>query len=167
MFQQLAAERGITIERNLTPLSVHGDPDRLGEVVANLVNNALQYNQPGGRVDVTLSEEAGSAVLRIADTGSGIPESDQPHIFERFYRVDKARSRSVDGSGLGLAITKWIIDAHDGSIAYETGASGGAVFVVRLSRYAETAAQPNDATPTSEPTTSGTLAPRPQSPARS
>jgi heavy metal sensor kinase len=132
MFAPLAEEKQIHLDRNLAPLSVVGDRNRLGEAVSNLLVNAIHYNYSGGRVDVTLSANGPDAELRIANTGPAIPAEDRPHIFERFYRVDKARSREVDGSGLGLAITKWIVDAHGGSIACENGEGEGAMFVIRL-----------------------------------
>ena len=78
-----------------------GDRERLGNVVTNLVTNAIRYNREGGRVEVALRD----GVLTVADTGIGIPEKDRPHLFERFYRVDRARSREQGGSGLGLAIS--------------------------------------------------------------
>jgi two-component system, OmpR family, sensor kinase len=116
---------------------VLGDPARLREVVMNLVTNAIKYNRAGGRVDVTLGRERAPdgrdlAVLAVADTGLGIPEKDQPHLFERFYRVDKARSREQGGSGLGLAITRWIVEAHDGQIGFTSREGEGTTFTVRL-----------------------------------
>jgi signal transduction histidine kinase len=136
MLKPIAAERNITIEERLVRGPIVGDRNRLSEAVANLISNAIRYNRPGGRVEVTLDAGADELTLRIADTGPGIPDEDRQFIFDRFYRVDKARSRSVDGSGLGLAITKWIIDAHGGAISVESGAQGGAVFEVKLKRDA-------------------------------
>jgi two-component system, OmpR family, sensor kinase len=134
MLQPIAAERNVTITRRLAHAPVLGDRDRLGEAVANLVSNAIRYNVMGGRVDVSLDAGPVDVTLKIADTGPGIPESDRPFIFDRFYRIDKARSRAIDGTGLGLAITKWIIDAHGGTISVHNGAETGAVFEVRLTR---------------------------------
>jgi heavy metal sensor kinase len=134
MLKPIAAERNITIDERLARAPMAGDRDRLSEAVANLISNAIRYNVPGGRVEVTLDADAEELTLRIADTGPGIPDEDRQFIFDRFYRVDKARTRSVDGSGLGLAITKWIIDAHGGSVSVEGGAHGGTVFEVKLKR---------------------------------
>jgi heavy metal sensor kinase len=136
LLEPLAVEKQVTITPRLAPALVRGDRDRLAEAVANVLSNAIRYNVPGGRVDVTLDGGPGDVILRIADTGRGIPEAERPFIFDRFYRVDQARSRSVDGSGLGLAITKWIIDAHGGSIWCRSGENGGAVFELRLERDA-------------------------------
>jgi two-component system, OmpR family, sensor kinase len=134
MLQPIAAERNVTITQRLAYAPIIGDRDRLGEAVANLVSNAIRYNKLGGRVDVTLQAGADDVTLTIADTGPGIPEGDRQFIFDRFYRIDKARSRAIDGTGLGLAITKWIIDAHGGTITVHNGADVGAVFEVRLKR---------------------------------
>jgi two-component system, OmpR family, sensor kinase len=134
LLQPIAAERSVTISERLVHAPVFGDRDRLTEAIANLVSNAIRYNVPGGRIDVTMTADDGEVSLRIADTGPGIAEADRQLIFDRFYRADKARSRAVDGTGLGLAITKWIIDAHGGTISVENGSSGGAVFDVRLKR---------------------------------
>jgi heavy metal sensor kinase len=132
LIRPIAAQHQVAVCQDLQPVRVTADRDRLAEAVANLLSNAVHYNHSGGRVDVTLSRQGSAAVLRIADTGPGIPDDELPHIFERFYRVDKARSHAVEGSGLGLAITKWIIDAHGGSISCTNGENGGAVFVVTL-----------------------------------
>ncbi len=136
MLDPIARERNVTIERRLARCPIVADRDRLSEAIANLVSNAIRYNVPGGRVDVTLDAGADDVTLRIADTGPGISAEDRQFIFDRFYRVDKARSRAIDGTGLGLAITKWIIDAHGGAITVDSGPNGGAVFEVTLKRNA-------------------------------
>jgi signal transduction histidine kinase len=101
-------------------------------VVTNLLGNAITYNRPGGSIEVTLSEEDGAAVLRVADTGIGIAAENLPHLFERFYRVDPARSRAAGGSGLGLAICKSIVEGHGGTIDVESTAGVGTTVTVRL-----------------------------------
>ncbi|MCI0339614.1 MAG: ATP-binding protein [Planctomycetales bacterium] len=128
----LATERRVAVAVEASPLAVAGDRERLREVATNLVTNALRYNREGGRVEVRLSRENGAAVLSVADTGIGIPEPDRAHLFERFYRVDKARSRELGGSGLGLAITRWIVEAHGGTIAVASREGEGTTFTVRL-----------------------------------
>ncbi len=128
----LALDRRVAVAAEAVPLVVAGDRERLREVAANLVANAIRYNREGGRVDVRLSRENGSAVLSVADTGIGIPEADRAHLFERFYRVDKARSREMGGSGLGLAIAKWIVEAHGGTIGVESREGEGTTFTVTL-----------------------------------
>jgi heavy metal sensor kinase len=132
LFGPLADGKAVSLAATLAAAEVTGDPDRLAQVVTNLLSNAVQYNRAGGTVQVQLGVAEGAAVLSVTDTGCGIPEADRPHIFERFYRVDKARSRASGGSGLGLAICKSIVEAHGGSIGFETQPEQGSTFWVRL-----------------------------------
>jgi len=134
--QPLAGERQVTLFAEVQPVAVVGDAGRLTQVLTNLLANAIQYNVPQGRVSVRLGCENGEAVLAVADTGHGIPEADRPHIFERFYRVDKARSRDTGGYGLGLAICRSIVESHGGTISFVTQEDRGTTFVVRLPRRA-------------------------------
>lgn len=119
------------------PLDVWGDERRLEQVLVNLLDNALRHTPPGGTVTLSLDREDGWARLRVADTGEGIPAKHLPHVFERFYRVDKARSRASGGTGLGLAIVKHLVEAHGGRIAVESSAGQGAHFTVWLPLCAE------------------------------
>jgi two-component system phosphate regulon sensor histidine kinase PhoR len=135
MLQPLANDQNVTLVKRVQPAPVFGDRDRLGEAIANVLTNAIRYNHPGGRVELSLQTELETVTLRVTDDGPGIPEADRQFIFDRFYRVDKARSRSVDGSGLGLAITKWIIDEHGGAISCRGGEEGGTMFEITLPRY--------------------------------
>jgi len=107
---------------------VRGDAIQLGEVLQNLVDNALQYTPSGGRIDVTAYSNGHEVVFTVADTGIGIPESDLARIFERFYRVDTARSREAGGTGLGLSIARHIVDAHGGRIWVESAVGQGSRF---------------------------------------
>ena len=134
LLEPLAASKQVAVTQKLEAAPVRGDRDRIGEAVTNIITNAIRYNVPGGRVEVTLNGGPAEVKLRIADTGRGIPDAERALIFDRFYRSDQARSRTVEGSGLGLAITKWIIDAHGGSIACHSRESGGTVFDVALKR---------------------------------
>jgi heavy metal sensor kinase len=113
---------------------VCGDRDRLKQVVLNLVANAIKYTNEGGMVTVNLSKEEGNAFLSVKDTGSGIPTADLPHVFERFYRGDKSRSRAKEGSGfgLGLSIAYWIVRNHGGEIDVKSRVNKGSTFTVRL-----------------------------------
>ncbi len=113
-------------------LVIHADPDRLRQVVTNLVDNAIKYNRTGGSLRVTGRLNGSSAVLEVMDTGIGIPAEDLPRIFERFYRVDKARSRALGGTGLGLAIVKHIVEAHGGSVCVTSQLHEGSTFSVTL-----------------------------------
>lgn len=107
---------------------IAGDRRRLAEVLQNLVDNAVQYTPPGGKIAVSATHGNGEVVFTVSDTGIGIPEADQPRIFERFYRADAARSREAGGTGLGLSIAKHLIEAHGGRIWVESEAGAGSKF---------------------------------------
>jgi two-component system sensor histidine kinase SenX3 len=113
-------------------LLVEGSERDLRLLVRNLVQNALQYTGPGGRIQVETGAEDGSAVLRVRDTGIGIPSRDRDRIFERFYRVDRARSRDTGGTGLGLAIVRHVAENHGGTVAVDSELGKGSTFTVRL-----------------------------------
>jgi two-component system, OmpR family, phosphate regulon sensor histidine kinase PhoR len=125
-----AESRGLTIAvelpEGLPP--VRGDAVQLDEVLQNLIDNALQYTPSGGRIDVTAYSNGHEVIFTVADTGIGIPESDLERIFERFYRVDAARSREAGGTGLGLSIARHIVDAHGGRIWVESAVGQGSRF---------------------------------------
>jgi two-component system, OmpR family, phosphate regulon sensor histidine kinase PhoR len=114
------------------PVTIEGDAEAMRELVDNLVSNAIKYTPSGGRVDVRLVTENGSAVLEVADTGIGIPPEEQSRVFERFYRVDKARSRQLGGTGLGLSIVKHVALAHGGNISLKSASGRGSTFRVQL-----------------------------------
>jgi heavy metal sensor kinase len=126
----LATGRQVALHLDLEPCPVVADDDRFVQVATNLMTNAIRYNHPEGRVEVQVRARGGSAVLRVADTGPGIAEEHQPHIFERFFRVDKARSREDGGCGLGLAICKEIVQAHGGEISLQSKVGHGTTFEV-------------------------------------
>jgi signal transduction histidine kinase len=108
------------------------DVQKLYQVFINLLDNAIKYSDPGARVDVEIEEDDSALTVRIRDTGVGIPKEDLNQLFERFYRVDKDRSRATGGSGLGLAISRQIVEMHGGSISVESEVDVGSVFEVRL-----------------------------------
>lgn len=132
LLHPLANEQAVDLEVELAPVRCEGNAEEIGQVVTNLVSNAIYYNRPGGSVRVKVAIEAGAAVLIVSDTGQGIAPEDLPHIFERFYRADKARARRTGRTGLGLAITKAIIEAHGGTIEAATELGHGSTFTVRL-----------------------------------
>lgn len=133
VLQPLAQSRAVQLV-SLAPASVTivGDQTRLTQLLTNLVDNGLKYTSPGGTVTVSVERESDQAVLRVADTGSGIADEHLPHLFERFYRVDKARSRAEGGAGLGLAICQWIVQVHGGDITVASELGRGTTFTVRL-----------------------------------
>ena len=113
-------------------LFITGDSSRLKQILANLINNAVVYTQESGEVEVTIKKENNFAVIKVSDNGIGIPEDEQDRIFERFYRVDKARSRNSGGTGLGLSIVKYLIENLNGSISVESKLGLGTTFIVKL-----------------------------------
>jgi signal transduction histidine kinase len=130
---RLAVGRGVSIETRLgRDVAIVGDPAQLRQLLLNLLGNAVKYTPAGGRVRVTLAGNAGWACLEVADTGIGIASEDLPHVFDRFYRADKARTRAEGGTGLGLAIARWCAEAHGGRIAVQSHLGQGSVFTVTL-----------------------------------
>ncbi len=133
-FRDHVAAKGMAIEitTERTALRVVGDDGALTQVVDNLLDNAIKYTPDGGRVTIDLARDAGRIRLAVQDTGIGIPAKDLPRIFERFYRVDRARSRELGGTGLGLAIVKHIVQALRGSVEVTSELAKGSRFVVTL-----------------------------------
>lgn len=134
-FSLIAEEKNIQIIFNPpnTGLQVFGDKERLRQVFVNLIQNAIKYTDEGN-VEILLEEEKKSVNINVIDTGIGIPQEDIDRIFERFYRVDKARSKAVGGTGLGLAIVKHIIDAHSSKIIVESVFGKGSRFSFKLKK---------------------------------
>jgi len=128
----LANEQNVHLELELSQAHCWGNTGQLAQVASNLLTNAIHYNRPGGSVRVSVRCESDAAVFCVSDTGMGIPPADLPHIFERFYRVDKARSGAQGHSGLGLAITQAIVQAHGGSIEVVSEPGQGSTFEIRL-----------------------------------
>ena len=116
----------------LAPVSITADADLLSQVWTNLLSNAIKFTPAGGQVQVALAPEGTAVAFRIADTGIGIAPADQPRLFERFYKADRARTAPTGGSGLGLAIAKKIVDMHQGTITVESAPNAGATFAVVL-----------------------------------
>lgn len=129
----LADKKGLRLDVAADgPARVRGDELRLRELLLILLDNAMKFTDSGGTVGLTLEPEGSKAVIRVTDSGRGIPPETIPHIFDRFYRADKARSRSEGGAGLGLAIAKWIVEAHGGSIRADSRPGQGTTFTVEL-----------------------------------
>ncbi len=132
-FERAAAEAGVSLGMSVddVPL-VRGSARDLSLLVRNLVDNAIRYTRPGGRIDVALCAETDGVVVSVKDTGLGIPSRDLPRIFERFYRVDRARSRETGGTGLGLSIVKHVVENHGGTVSVRSELGRGTTFEVRL-----------------------------------
>lgn len=127
-----AAERNISIHKRLNPLTIRADLRQMTELCMNLIGNAVKYNNPGGEVWVEVSRENSDMVLIVRDSGVGIPSESLNRIFERFYRVDKGRSRKQGGTGLGLAIAKHVVNFYHGTVRVESEIGKGSTFTVRL-----------------------------------
>lgn len=142
-YDSIATEKGLRLRLSLPPdgqaIEMRGDPIRLRQMIDNLLNNAIKYTPEGGEITVELEKQNGQAILRVSDTGPGIPPADQPHIFEKFYRATNV-PKGVGGSGLGLAIVKSIVDSHHGRIWVESTLGKGSTFVVVLPTYQNNAA---------------------------
>jgi two-component system, OmpR family, phosphate regulon sensor histidine kinase PhoR len=132
-----AEQKGIaissTVPDGLPP--VRGDNAQLSEVLQNLLDNAVQYTPQHGRVEVTATVNGSSVAITVADSGIGIPEADLERIFERFYRVDAARSREAGGTGLGLSIARHIVEAHGGRIWVESAVGQGSKFHFSVPKF--------------------------------
>ncbi len=135
-FQASIQKNMIQVELQLEPelFWVQADRKIVQQAFTNLIDNAIKYNKPGGRILVRTHYEPFAAVVEIQDTGIGIPQGDLGRVFERFYRVDKSRSRDSGGTGLGLSIVKHAIERHGGTVEATSPKAGGAVFTVRLPR---------------------------------
>lgn len=131
--QRAFAAKGVTLGFENEPVIVEGDTQRLGQVLGNLLDNALRHTPAGGQVSVRCRREEHGALLEVADTGEGIPADQLRHVFERFHRVDPSRDRAHGGSGIGLAIVKALVEAHGGRVeARSEGQGHGATFRVQL-----------------------------------
>jgi signal transduction histidine kinase len=131
LYSDVAEQKGVQLTASASgPLYIDGDPNRLAQAIANLLDNAVKYTPPGGRVAITASISGGRPVVEVSDTGIGISPDDLPHIWERLYRGD--RSRSTRGLGLGLGLVKAIAVAHGGDVSVESTPGRGSVFTLHL-----------------------------------
>jgi two-component system sensor histidine kinase SenX3 len=136
--RRVARRKNITLQwkrfGRAAQYTVRGDETQLASMFTNLMDNAVKYTPSGGRVEVTGGFEGSEVVIRVSDTGIGIPEGKLPRIFERFYRVDKARSKETGGTGLGLSIVKHVAENHGGRVTVESTLGEGSTFTVYLPR---------------------------------
>jgi signal transduction histidine kinase len=136
-YADMAGARGVELHVNLSPdVELRGDRAQLELLVSNLIDNALRYTEPGGSVWLRLTGPPGVGVdkveVAVEDTGMGIPSSDLPRVFERFYRIDKARHRQTGGTGLGLAIVRHVAESHGGKVTVDSELGRGSTFVATL-----------------------------------
>ena len=128
----LAQRRSVTLFQECEDVSIRGSDTLIYRLLFNLVENGIKYNTPGGSVHITIQQKKNSAVLRVADTGCGIPEEYRTSVFQPFFRVDKSRSREMGGVGLGLALVREIALLHNGTVTAEPADGQGTVFTVTL-----------------------------------
>jgi signal transduction histidine kinase len=148
-----ARRRGLDLRLSLpdAPLRIRHDPQRIGQVVTNLVGNAIKFTPPGGRIDVSVAPNGDGARIDVVDTGTGIDASELPRIFDRFYRGSRANEARGSGSGLGLAIVRSIVDMHHGTIAVDSRLGAGTRFTVLLPRDPRTDEAPAAGTAAAAP----------------
>jgi heavy metal sensor kinase len=132
--QVLATRKGVrlTMESNSSSIDLNGDKELITRMILNLLDNAVKYTPAGGEISLALSRQNGNAEIVVRDTGIGIAETDRQRVFDRFYRVDKARSRALGGAGLGLSIVRWIVEIHGGDIHIDSAPGLGSTFTVEL-----------------------------------
>ena len=130
--EPLTKELEITISVNCPPVTIEAIPQQMHQLCLNLLTNAVKYNHPGGRVQVNVHKAQKNIVLTVQDNGAGIPKEAQERIFERFYRVDKSRSRKQGGTGLGLSIVKHIVNHAQGTIELTSAPGKGSCFTITL-----------------------------------
>jgi len=132
--QVLAIRKGVRlkVENDSPSIALQGDEELIRRMILNLLDNAVKYTPAGGEISLALARENGHAEIVVRDTGIGIPETDQPRVFDRFFRVDKARARAMGGAGLGLSIAQWIVEVHGGEISVASAPGHGSTFTVVL-----------------------------------
>lgn len=140
--QPLAKQNDVEIVADCQDLTVIADPKQMHQLINNLMGNAVKYNKPGGTVCVSLKSEGAGIQIIVTDTGIGIPLESQQRIFERFYRVDKGRSRKIGGTGLGLSIVKHIVQYYKGTIGLKSQLNQGTEITVYLPLRPENGSAP-------------------------
>lgn len=131
-FEQELTEKQLTCLVKGEPVTVSGDKNKLHQVMFNLMSNAVKYSRHGGKIEISIQKTASKALIRVTDQGIGIPQSDLPLVFERFYRTDLSRSRKTGGVGIGLTIVKSIVEAHGGTVDAQSEEGAGSSFRVTL-----------------------------------
>jgi heavy metal sensor kinase len=132
--QVLAIRKGVrlNLQNESKSIALHGDEELIKRLILNLLDNAVKYTPPGGEISLALARQNGNAEIVVRDTGMGISEADQSRVFDRFFRVDKARARALGGAGLGLSIAQWIVEVHGGEISVASTPGHGSTFTILL-----------------------------------
>lgn len=129
-FEHIAEEKMINIAISGENVVINGNRRMLEDLISNLIDNSIKYNKPNGKVNISINKSEKAAIFRISDTGIGIPMEDQDRILERFYRVDKSRSKRITGSGIGLSIVKHVVEYHNGKIDIKSKIDKGTKFEI-------------------------------------
>lgn len=132
MLEPQWSDKNLDIALELEAAAISGDEHLMAQVWINLLHNSIKFTPNGGSINITINNSDSWVVCRITDSGIGISEEDKLHIFERFYKVDKARDRNLGGNGLGLSLVKKIVELHNGTIEVESGLGAGTVFIVKM-----------------------------------
>ncbi len=135
LYADHAAKSGVALEINVQRAKIFADPDRINQIISNLVENALSYAKNGKRVELHVYAEEDASILIVRDYGAGLPKGMNERIFDPFYRLDQSRSRATGGSGLGLAVVRSLVQQHQGTISAYNHAEGGAAFKIIFPRY--------------------------------
>jgi two-component system, OmpR family, phosphate regulon sensor histidine kinase PhoR len=135
LYEPLWQRKGLELDLNVEKVTIKANEELLSQVWINLLHNAIKFTPEGGTISIELHQNSHDIVVIFKDTGIGISEKDQEHIFERFYKSDLSRNRTKGGSGLGLAIVKKIIELHEGTISVDSKLGTGTTFTIQLSRY--------------------------------
>ena len=130
--EPIAKEYQVTLHEECEPISVEASANHIRELLMNLIVNGIKYNHPGGNVWVRVGSSGHNMVLRVRDDGMGISENDQQRVFERFFRVDKGRSKKMGGTGLGLSIVKHIVEFNDGYMQLKSTPGRGSEFIISI-----------------------------------
>jgi signal transduction histidine kinase len=133
-FETSIKSKGINLQYEHEPCEAYVDPDKFGQVIFNLVSNAVKYTNPGGNIKISTRNRGDRAVFSITDDGIGIPDDDIPHIFDYLYRADESRTRDSGGNGIGLSVVKAVVEAHGGNIGVKSIPGAGSSFTVDVAR---------------------------------
>jgi signal transduction histidine kinase len=131
-YQWAISEKGLMLSYSLPDIEIIGDPSLLETVWDNLLSNAIKYNKPNGSIEISIEERGKSVLVTFVDTGIGMSDTELDRIFERFYRADIARTRTVEGTGLGLSIVETIVELHSGRITVKSKEKEGSTFIIEL-----------------------------------
>ena len=133
-FEQRLNSKNIELTLSGEGIIINGNKSMIRDMLSNIIDNAIKYNKVGGKVDIKILQNKYEVIINLKDTGMGIPQEDRDRIFERFYRVDKSRSKKITGTGIGLSIVKHIVEYHNGTIVLNSEVSKGTTIEIHLQK---------------------------------